>query len=120
MQNVITLDFPKDTVFYPVNMLCIMIALTIHAKSVLPADDLETIPVEQASKCCAEKTLVIYPKNRPIRSKKSSNKGGESSMLRELIEELASPSSAQSTTASQSEISDPGNLPDLYNAIIIC
>ncbi|GET53012.1 hypothetical protein RIR_jg10223.t3 [Rhizophagus irregularis DAOM 181602=DAOM 197198] len=43
-------DFPKDTVFYPVNMLCIMIALTIHAKSVLPADDLETIPVEQASK----------------------------------------------------------------------
>ncbi|RGB24823.1 hypothetical protein C1646_676082 [Rhizophagus diaphanus] len=33
----ITADFPKDTVFCPVNMPCIMIALTIHTKSVLPA-----------------------------------------------------------------------------------
>ena len=40
--------------FCPVNMSCIMIALTIHAKSVLP-DDLETILVEQASSSVQKK-----------------------------------------------------------------
>jgi hypothetical protein len=34
-----------------------------------------------------------------------------------LDEELVSASSALSTTALQSEISEPGNLVDLYNAI---
>ena len=35
--KVISIDFQKDTVFYPVSMLCTMIALIIHARSVLPA-----------------------------------------------------------------------------------
>jgi hypothetical protein len=38
--------------------------------------------------------------------------------LKKLIKELESPSSALRTTTSQSEISDPGNLTNLYNAII--
>ncbi|GBB87193.1 hypothetical protein RclHR1_13630003 [Rhizophagus clarus] len=33
----ITADFPKILSFCPVNMLCIMIALTIHTKCALPA-----------------------------------------------------------------------------------
>ncbi|CAI2180877.1 8209_t:CDS:1 [Funneliformis geosporum] len=39
-------------------------------------------------------------------------------MLKKFIEELASPNSSLTTTAPQSEISDPDNLTDLYNVII--
>ena len=39
-------------------------------------------------------------------------------MLKKLIKELSASSSALSTTDTQPTIADPGNLTDLYNAII--
>jgi hypothetical protein len=53
-------------------------------------------------------------KKSSSKKQKISDKDGESSMLKKIIEKLT----ALSTTTSQSEISNPGNLTDLYNAIV--
>ncbi|CAG8722629.1 20276_t:CDS:2 [Rhizophagus irregularis] len=61
----------------------------------------------------------------PASTEKSSSKKqktltnvGESPTLKRLIKELATPSSASSTTDTQPTIADRGNLTDLYNAIL--
>ena len=51
------------------------------------------------------------------KKQKTSTNVGESSILKRLIKELTTPSSASSTTT-QPTIADRGNLTDLYNAIL--
>jgi flagellar hook-basal body complex protein FliE len=50
--------------------------------------------------------------------RKTSNKDDISPFLKKLIKELSTSSSESSTTDTQPAIADPGNLTDLYNAII--
>jgi hypothetical protein len=86
----ITIDFQKDTVFlscsHAVHLDCIN-DLRKRCPTCASTDDLETIPVEQASST-AQKCSSDLPEKSSSKKQKTSNKEGIPSMLKKLIEEL--------------------------------
>jgi len=86
----ITIDFQKDTVFlsckHAVHLDCIN-DLRKRCPTCASTDDLETIPVEQASST-AQKRSSDLPEKSSSKKQKTSNKEGVPSMLKKLIEEL--------------------------------
>src|SRR5437868_11259494 len=86
----ISIDFQKDTVFlsckHAVHLDCIN-DLRKRCPTCASTDDLETIPVEQASST-AQKRSSDLPEKSSSKKQKTSNKEGVPSMLKKLIEEL--------------------------------
>jgi len=87
----ISLNFPKDTVFlscsHAVHLDCIN-DLRKRCPTCTSADDMETIPVEQASSTAQKKRTSDLPEKSSSKKQKTSNKEGVPSMLKKLIEEL--------------------------------
>src|SRR3954447_21303759 len=86
----ITIDFQKDTVFlscsHAVHLDCIN-DLRKRCPTCASTDDLETIPVEQASSTVQKRSSDL-PGKSSSKKQKTSNKEGVPSMLKKLIGEL--------------------------------
>jgi hypothetical protein len=87
----------------------------------METDDDEIVTLETQGSNTTQNKRTMEPastEKSSSKKQKTSTNVGESPTLKRLIKELATPSSASSTTDTQPTIADRGNLTDLYNAIL--